>query len=75
MAVLTFHSDFAAQENEICFYFSPINLHEVIGPDAMILVSECWILSQLFHSPLLLLSRGSLVPLCFLLIMCYHLHI
>ena len=27
---------------------------------------ECWVLSQLFHSPFLLLSRGSTVPLCFL---------
>ena len=35
--------------------------HEVMGPDAMILVSECCILSQLFHSPLSLSSRGSLV--------------
>ena len=26
---------------------------EVMGPDAMILVFECWISSQLFHSPLL----------------------
>ena len=29
--------------------------------------SECWALSQLFHSPLSLSSRGFLVPLCFLL--------
>ena len=27
---------------------------------------ECWVLSQLFHTPLSLLSRGSLVPLHFL---------
>ena len=27
---------------------------------------ECWVLSQLFHSPLSLSSRGSLVPLHFL---------
>ena len=27
---------------------------------------ECWVLSQLFHSPLLPLSEGSLVPLHFL---------
>ena len=26
--------------------------HEVMGPDAMILVFECCVLSQLFHSPL-----------------------
>ena len=30
------------------------------------LFSECWALSQLFHSPLSLSSRGSLVPLHFL---------
>ena len=30
---------------------SPSICHEVMGPDAMILVSECWVLSQLFHSP------------------------
>ena len=28
---------------------------------------ECWVLSQLFHSPLTPSSRGSSVPLCFLL--------
>ena len=40
--------------------FSPSICHEVIGPDAMILVFECWVLSQLFHSPLSPSSRGSL---------------
>ena len=40
--------------------------HEVMGPDAMILFFECWVLSQLFHSPLSPSSRGSLAPLCFL---------
>ena len=28
--------------------------------------TECWVLSQIFHSPLSLSSRGSLVPLHFL---------
>ena len=42
---------------------SPSICHEVMGPDAMFLVF--WVLSQLFHSPLSLTSRGSLV-LCFL---------
>ena len=32
---------------------------------------ECWILSQLFHSPLSSSSRGSLVPLCFLALELY----
>ena len=45
---------------------SPSITHEVMGPDAMIFVSECWALSQLFHSPLSLSSRGFLVPLYFL---------
>ena len=39
---------------------------EVIGPGAMI-IFVCWVLSQLFHSPLSPLSRGSLIPLRFLL--------
>ena len=45
--------------------FYPSICHEVMGPDAMILVS--WVLSQLFHSPLSPSSRGSLVSLHFLL--------
>ena len=45
---------------------SPSICHEVMGPDAMIFVFECWALSQLFHSPLSLSSRGFLVPLHFL---------
>ena len=36
---------------------------------------ECWILSQHFHSPLPLSSRGSFVPLCFLPHGWYHLWI
>ena len=46
---------------------SPPICHEVMGPDAMILVfSMLSFLSPLFHSPLSLSSRGSLVLLCFL---------
>ena len=37
---------------------SPSICHEVMGPYAMILVSECWVLSQIFPSPLSLSSRG-----------------
>ena len=44
---------------------SPSICHKLMGPDAMILVFECWVLSQLLHFPLSP-SRGSLVPLCFL---------
>ena len=46
---------------------SPSICHEMLGLDTMIFVLECWLLSQLFHSPLSLLSRGSFVPLYFLL--------
>ena len=52
----------------------PSICHEVIGPDAVILVFWMLSLSQLFHSPLSL-SRGSLVPLCFLPLKWYLLHI
>ena len=45
---------------------SPSISHEVMGPDAMILVFWSWALSQPFHSPLSLSSRGFLVPLHFL---------
>ena len=52
---------------------SPSICHEVMGPDAMIF-SECWVLSQLFHSLLSVSSRGSLV-LHFLPYGWCHLHI
>ena len=45
---------------------SPSICHEVMGPDAIILVFWVLSLSQLFHSTLLLSSRGSLVLLHFL---------
>ena len=40
MAAVTIHGDFRAQEGKICHYFHlfPLYLHEVMGPDAMILV-------------------------------------
>ena len=39
MAAVTLCSDFGAQENKVChcFHCFPIYLHEVMGPDAMIL--------------------------------------
>ena len=69
MAAVTICSNFGAQENTVChcFHCLPIYLSWIDGTDAMILVFECWVLSQLFHSPLSLSSRGSLVSLCFLL--------
>ena len=45
MAAITICSDFGAQENKVshCFHCFPIICHEVMGPDAMILVF--WMLS------------------------------
>ena len=41
--------------------------HEAMGADAMILgFLNVEFLSQVFHSPLSLSSRGSVIPLCFL---------
>ena len=53
-------------KSDIVSTVSPSICHEVMGPDAMIFISECWALSQLFHSRLSLSSRGFLVPLHFL---------
>ena len=53
---------------------SPSICHEVVGPDAMISAFWMLCLSQLFHSPLSLSSRGSLV-LHFLPKRWFHLHI
>ena len=68
MAAVTICSDFGAQNNKVChcFHVSLSTCHEVMGPDAMILVFECWVLRQFSHSPLSLSSRVSLVPLRFL---------
>ena len=46
--------------------FSPSICHEVMGPDAMILVFLIFSLKPAYHSPPSPSSRGSLVPLCFL---------
>ena len=68
---------FGAQENKIChcFYFFSICSPWSDGTNAVILVFECWIVSQLFHSPLSPWSIGSLVPVHFLSLEWYHLHI
>ena len=67
MAAVTIWSDFGAQENKIChyFHFSPSYLHEVMGPDAMILVFLKLSFKPAFHSALSLSSRDSLVPVHF----------
>ena len=68
VAAVTIGSDFRTQENKIChcFYFSPSICYEVMGLDTNVLVFECWVLNQIFHSSLSPSSRGSLVPLHFL---------
>ena len=40
MAAVTICSDFGAQENKVChcFHCFPIYCHDVMGPDAMILI-------------------------------------
>ena len=76
MTAVTICSDLGVQENKIChsFHFSPSICHEVMGPDAMILVF--WMLSfNLAFSLSSTFRRGSLVPLCFLPSGWYHLHI
>ena len=60
MAVVTSHNDFGAQENKVshCFHFSPSICHEVLGPDAMILIFGNIVLSHLFYShPLIFIKR------------------
>ena len=45
MAEITIYSDSGAPKNKVshCFHCFPIYLHEVVGPDALMLV--CWMLS------------------------------
>ena len=78
MAAVTIHSDFGTQENIKSVtvpIFPPSICHEVMGPDAVIFAFECWVLSQLFHSPLSPSSRDSLALICFLPLGWCHLHI
>ena len=55
--------------------FPPIYLHEVMGPDAMILVFWMLNFKPTFSLFSFTLIRGSLVPLHFLPLEWYHLHI
>ena len=77
LAAVTFCSDFGVQENKVChcFHCFPFICHEVMGPAVMIFIFWMLNFKQLFHSPLSLSSRGSLVPLCFLPQGWCHLHI
>ena len=78
MTAAIIRSDFEAQENKVChcFHCFPIYLWWSDGTgchDLSCLNAE--FLSQLFHSPLSSLSRGSLVPLCFLPLGWYYLKV
>ena len=70
--------DFGDEKNKVChcFHFSPL-LFAMKWWDWKLwsLFFECWALSQLLHSPLSPSSEGSLVPLHFLPLEWYHLHI
>ena len=55
--------------------FYPSICHEMMGPDAMILVFQMLSFKPAFHSLLSPSSRGSLVPLRFLPLEWYHLYI
>ena len=70
MAAITICSDFGAQKNKVGHSFPTRR-----SSDLWSSFSECWALSQLFHSPLLLSSRGFWVPLHFLPWGWCHLHI
>ena len=69
MAAITIYSDFGAPKNKVwhCFPLFP-HLFAMKWWDQMpwSSFSEGWALSQLFHSPLSLSSRGFLGPLLFL---------
>ena len=65
MAAITKCSDFGAPENKV-WHCSPSISHEWWDQMPWSSFSECWALSQLFHSPLSLSPRGFLVPLHFL---------
>ena len=68
MAAITICSDFGVQKNKVwhCFHCFPIYFRSHGDRMPWSSISECWALSQLFHSPLSLSSRGFLVPLHFL---------
>ena len=76
MVAITICSDFGAQENKVrhCFHFPHLFAMKWWDWMPWSWFSECWALSQHFHSPLSL-SRGSLVLLHFLPWGWCHLHI
>ena len=78
MAAVTICSDTGTRENKVCHFF-PLFPHLFAmkwwNPMPWSSFFECWVLTQLFHSPLSLSSRDSLVPLCFLPLHWCHMHI
>ena len=76
MTAVTIHSDFGTQEYKICLFPLFPHLFAMKWWDQKPCSSffECWVLSQVFHS-LSPSSRSSLVPLHFLPLKWYHLHI
>ena len=76
MTAVTISSDFGAQEEKICycFHFFPSICHEMMQPDAMILVIFLMLSSKPSFS-LSHLHQETLVPLHFLPLEWYHLHI
>ena len=78
VSAITICSDFGAPKNKFwhCFHCFPICFPWSDGTRCHDLsFFECWVLSQLFYSPLSPLPRGSLVTLHFLPLEGYHLHI
>jgi len=77
MAGVTVCSEFEAKETKLChsFHFPPSISHEIIESDAMAFYVSCWVLNQLFHSPVSLPSRSFLALLYFLPLEWYHLRI
>ena len=65
MAAVAICSDFGAKESKVYHCFYCFHLFAMKWWDWMPWSSsfECWVLSQLFHSPFSPLSRGSLDPL------------
>ena len=77
MAAVTVHTDCGDQENKVChcFHFFPIYLPWSDGTKCHDLHFLMLNFKPAFHTPLLSSSRVSLVPLCFLSLGWYHLHI
>ena len=77
MPEVTVHSDFGAKENTLSLFLLFPRLFAMKWWDQMWWSSffYCWVLSQLFHSPLSPSSWGCSVPLCFLPFRCGCLHI